>query len=107
METGGSSMRITVKTVEWLRHHLPGDPADNQAEIEVAQDATDPADNQAEIEVAQDATPESVITQLALSSDHHYAVEVNGTLVPQSEHGSLGLAAGDVLTVLPEPKVGM
>jgi hypothetical protein len=33
-------MRITVKTVEWLRHHLPGDPADNQAEIEVAQDAT-------------------------------------------------------------------
>jgi hypothetical protein len=44
-------MRITVKTVEWLRHHLPGDPADNQAEIEVA----------------QDATPESVITQLALS----------------------------------------
>ena len=29
-------MRITVKTVEWLRHHLPGEPADNQAEIEVA-----------------------------------------------------------------------
>jgi sulfur carrier protein ThiS len=44
---------------------------------------------------------------LALSSDHHYAVEVNGALVPQSEHGSRGLAAGDVLTVLPEPKVGM
>lgn len=84
-------MRITVKTVEWLRHHLPGDPADNQAEIEVA----------------QDATPESVIAQLALSSDHHYAVEVNGALVPQSEHGSRGLANDDVLTILPEPKVGM
>lgn len=84
-------MRITVKTVEWLRHHLPGDPADNQAEIEVD----------------QGATPESVIAQLALSSDHHYSVEVNGTHVPQSEHGSRGLAAGDVLTILPEPKVGM
>lgn len=84
-------MRITVKTVEWLRHHLPGEPAGNQAEMEVA----------------QDATPESVITQLALSSDHHYAVEINGTLVPQGEHASRGLSDGDVLTILPEPKVGM
>ena len=84
-------MKITVKTVEWLSHHLPGEPAGNQAEIEVA----------------QDATPESVIAQLALSTDHHYAVEVNGTLVPQGEHGSRGLAAGDLLTILPEPKVGM
>jgi len=84
-------MRITVKTVEWLRHHLPGEAADNQAEIEVA----------------EDATPESVITQLALSTDHHYAVEINGTHVPQSEHGSRGLAAGDLLTILPEPKTGM
>ena len=84
-------MKITVKTVEWLRHHLSGEPADNQAEIEVA----------------QDATPESVIAQLALSTDHHYAVEVNGTIVPQGEHGSRGLADGDLVTILPEPKVGM
>ena len=37
-ETRGSSMKITVKTVGWLSHHLPGDPAYNQAEVEVADD---------------------------------------------------------------------
>ncbi len=84
-------MKITVKTVGWLSHHLPGDPADNQAEVEVA----------------EGATPEGVIAQLALPTDHDYAVEINGTLVPHGEHGSRALAAGDLLAILHVPKVGM
>ena len=91
IETRGSSMKITSTAGGWVRHHLPGDPADNQAEVEVA----------------EGATPESVIAQLALPTDDHYAVEINGTLVHRAEHGSRALAAGDVLTILHVPKTGM
>ena len=84
-------MKITIKTGGWLKHHLPGDPADNQAEVEVA----------------EGATPEGVIAQLALPTDHHYAVEINGTLVHRAEHGSRALAAGDLLTILHVPKTGV
>ncbi len=84
-------MKITIKTVGWLSHHLPGDPADNQAEVEVA----------------EGATPEGVIAQLALPTDHHYAVKINATLVPRGEHGSRALAAGDLLAILHVPKTGM
>jgi sulfur carrier protein ThiS len=91
IETRRSSMKITIKTGGWLRHHLPGAPADNQAEVEVA----------------EGATPEGVIAQLALPTDDHYAVEINGTLVPRAEHGSRALAASDVLTILHVPKAGM
>ena len=73
-------MKITIKAGGWVRRHLPGDPADNQAEVEVA----------------EGATPEGVIAQLALPTDDHYAVEINGTLVPRAEHGSRALAASDV-----------
>ena len=84
-------MKITVKAVGSLSDYLPGDPADNQAEVEVA----------------EGATPEGVIAQLALPTDLHYAVEINGTLVPRAEHGSRALAASDVLTILHVPKAGM
>ena len=84
-------MKITVKTIEWLSHHLP----DNRE------------GDQAEIEVAQGTTPDGVIAQLALSTDRRYIIEVNGTVVPHGEHGKRSLAAGDLLTILPEPKVGM
>ena len=84
-------MKITVKAVGSLSDYLPGDPVDNQAEVEVA----------------EGATPEGVIAQLALPTDDHYAVEINGTLVHRAEHGSRALAAGDVLTILHVPKTGM
>ena len=84
-------MKITVKTVGWLSHHLPGDPADNQADVEVD----------------EGATPDAVIAQLALPTDHKYAVTINGDLVPQGEHGSRALAAGDLLAILHEPKLVM
>ncbi len=84
-------MKITIKTVGWLSHHLPGDPADNQAEVEVA----------------EGATPEGVIVQLALPTDLHYVVEINSTLVPPREHGSRALAAGDLLAILEVPKFGV
>jgi sulfur carrier protein ThiS len=84
-------MKITVKTVGWINHHLPGDPADNQAELDVA----------------EGATPEGVITQLALPTDQDYAVEINGALVPRHEHDSRTLAAGDLLAILHVPKVVM
>ncbi len=84
-------MKITVKAVGLLSDYLPGNPADNQAEVEVG----------------EGATPEGVIAQLALPTDDHYAVEINGTLVPRAEHGSRALAASDVLTILHVPKAGM
>lgn len=84
-------MKITVKTVGWLSHHLPGDPPDNQAEVEVA----------------EGATPEDIIAQLALPTDHHYAVKINDAPVPSDEHGSRVLAAGDLLAILHVPKAGM
>ncbi len=84
-------MNITINTGGWHNPHLPGDPAANQAAVEVA----------------EGATPEGVIAQLALPTDHHYAVEINGTLVPHGEHGSRALAAGDLLAILHVPKVGM
>ncbi len=81
-------MKITVKAVGSLSDYLPGDPVDNQAEVEVA----------------EGATPEGVIAQLALPTDLHYVVEINSTLVPPREHGSRALAAGDRLVILPVPK---
>ncbi len=84
-------MKITVKAVGSLSDYLPGDPVDNQAEVEVA----------------EGATPEGVIAQLALPTDLHYVVEINSTLVPPREHGSRALAAGDLLAILEVPKFGV
>jgi sulfur carrier protein ThiS len=82
-------MKITVHTVEWLSHHLPGQPSGHEAEVEVG----------------EDATPEDVIAQLALPNDYHYLVEIDGAPVPHAEHRTRGLEAGQVLKSLPEPKV--
>ncbi|NCF29111.1 MAG: MoaD/ThiS family protein [Gammaproteobacteria bacterium] len=84
-------MKITVKAIGSLSDYLPGDPVDNQAEVEVA----------------EGATPEGVIAQLALPTDLHYVVEINRTLVPPREHGSQALAAGDLLAILEVPKFGV
>ena len=82
-------MKIRVHTVEWLSHHLPGEPSGHEAEVEVA----------------EDATPEDVIVQLSLPNDYHYSVAIDGTLVPHGEHRTRTLEAGQLLKILPEPKV--
>lgn len=82
-------MKITVHTVEWLAHHLPGNPSGHEAEVEVA----------------EDATAEDVIVQLALPTDYHYLVEINGTPLPHGEHRTRALEAGQQLKILPEPKI--
>jgi sulfur carrier protein ThiS len=82
-------MKITVHTVEWLTHHLPGNPSGHEAEVEVA----------------EGATAEDVIVQLDLPKEWHYAVEINGTRLPHDEHRTRTLEAGQLLKILPEPRV--
>jgi sulfur carrier protein ThiS len=82
-------MKITVHTVDWLAHHLPGNSPGHEAQVEIA----------------EGATAEDVIVQLDLPTDYHYLVEINGTPLPHSEHRTRTLEAGQLLKILPEPKV--
>lgn len=50
-------------------------------------------------EVDEDTTLAALIGDLALATTR-YAVEVNGDLVPRSEHARCGLAAGDRVEIV-------
>jgi sulfur carrier protein ThiS len=78
-------MRITVKLFALLGRYLPPGSTANQAEIEVA----------------KDATPADVIASLGLPGDLTHLVLVNGTYVPPGERASRPLRAGDTVAIWP------
>ncbi len=78
-------MRITIKLFALLARHLPPGAKDNQADLDVA----------------DDATPAAVMAQLGLPRGHCHLVLINGAYTPPGEIDRALLKDGDALAIWP------